>query len=257
MPQSLLESELFGHEKGAFTGASASRKGYFERANGGTIFLDEVGELSPDAQVRLLRVLQDKTVERLGGSETLMLDLRVVAATNRDLEAMVVSGGFRQDLFFRLNVFPITIPPLRKEDIPALAYYFVAKKARAMALPDLPEIYPGAVDRLMNYDWPGNVRELENVIEREIIVNQGNPIVFDQLHSPATSRSVTPAKGDALDLDEVIKDHIIGVLQMTRGQVEGQGGAAELLGVNPRTPQSRMKKLGIPFGRKAKGVYES
>ncbi len=257
IPQSLLESELFGHEKGAFTGASASRKGYFERANGGTIFLDEVGELSQDAQVRLLRVLQDKTVERVGGSETLVLDLRVVAATNRDLAAMVAGGSFRQDLFFRLNVFPVTIPPLRqrKEDIPALAYHLVTKKARAMALPDLPEIFPGAVDRLMSYDWPGNVRELENVIEREIIVNQGTPITFDQLQGSSPPHAGVPAKGGALQLEEVIKDHIIAVLKMTKGRVEGAGGAAELLGVNPRTLQSRMKKLGIPFGRKAKGIY--
>jgi transcriptional regulator with GAF, ATPase, and Fis domain len=257
IPQGLLESELFGHEKGAFTGASSSRKGYFERADGGTIFLDEVGELSNDAQVRLLRVLQDKRVERIGGGETLFLDIRVIAATNRDLRQMAAKGEFRQDLFFRLNVFPITIPPLRmrREDIPSLAYHFVAKKARDMALPDLPKIYPGAVDRLMKYDWPGNVRELENVIEREIIVNKGRPITFDYIgDAPSLEAPATPPR-TALNLDQVIVEHVTHVLKMTGGKVEGPGGAAELLGMNPRTLQSRMKKMGIPHGRKAKAIY--
>ena len=257
IPQGLLESELFGHQKGAFTGATATRKGYFERADGGTIFLDEVGELSNDAQVRLLRVLQDKRVERVGGGETLCLDIRVIAATNRDLQRMAADGRLRQDLFFRLNVFPITIPPLRRrrEDIPALAYHFVAKKARSMALPDLPRIQPGAVDRLMRYAWPGNVRELENVIEREIIVNKGRPITFEHIGGPPPQPAAPEDVPGARELDAVIKAHITAVLRTTKGKVEGPGGAAEILGVNPRTLQSRMKKLGIPFGRKARDIY--
>ncbi len=258
IPTSLLEAELFGHEKGAFTGALRTRPGYFERADGGTIFLDEIAELSPEAQVRLLRVLQDKQVERVGGDQTLSLDIRVVAATHRDLNVMAREGRFRQDLLFRLNVLPINIPPLRerKEDIPALAYHFVSKKAREMALPELPKIAQGAVDRLMDYSWPGNVRELENVIERQIIINQGAPITFADLSGPQPSPLLDPGEQEVeLALDKVIQLHIRKVLQLTGGKVEGRGGAAELLELNPRTLQSRMRKLGIPFGRKHKDLY--
>lgn len=262
IPQGLLESELFGHEKGAFTGAIQSKPGYFERADGGTIFLDEIGELSPQAQVRLLRVLQEKEVQRVGGKSTLKLNLRITAATNRDLPAMVKEGSFRDDLFFRLSVFPIHIPPLRerREDIPALAYHLAAKKAKQMALVKPPEVAPGAVDGLMDYHWPGNVRELENVIERQIILDRDGPISFDHALfpdrpvAPAGKRSVAPAQ-DELNLDAVVKAHITRVLRLTKGKVEGPGGAAELLGMNPRTLQSRMKKLNLPFGRAAKGVY--
>lgn len=258
IPASLLEAELFGHEKGAFTGALKTRPGYFERADGGTIFLDEIAELSLEAQVRLLRVLQDKQVERIGGGQTLSLDLRVVAATHRDLDAMAREGRFRQDLLFRLNVLPINIPPLRerREDIPALAYHFVSKKAREMALPELPKIAEGAVDRLMDYAWPGNVRELENVIERQIIINQGAPITFSDLSGSQLSPLLDPIEQEVeLALDKVIQRHIRKVLQLTGGKVEGRGGAAELLAMNPRTLQSRMRKLGIPFGRKHKHLY--
>ena len=258
IPASLLEAELFGHEKGAFTGALKTRPGYFERADGGTIFLDEIAELSPEAQVRLLRVLQDKQVERVGGGRTLILDIRVVAATHRDLHAMAEEGYFRKDLLFRLNVLPINIPPLRerREDIPALAYHFLAKKAREMALPDLPRIADGAVDRLMSYDWPGNVRELANVIERKIIINRGEPITFSDLAMPQPSTSIDSNVQELeLALDTVIRHHIVRVLRLTGGKVDGKGGAAELLAVNPRTLQSRMRKMGIPFGRKAKGIY--
>jgi transcriptional regulator with GAF, ATPase, and Fis domain len=258
IPASLLEAELFGHEKGAFTGALKTRPGYFERADGGTIFLDEIAELSQEAQVRLLRVLQDKQVERVGGSETLSLDIRVVAATHRNLDAMAEEDHFRKDLLFRLNVLPINIPPLRerKEDIPALAYHFLAKKAREMALPELPKIADGAVDRLMEYAWPGNVRELENVIERQIIVNQGASITFSDLSGFKPPASVDSGESEhELALDKMIRRHITRVLRLTGGKVEGKGGAAELLEVNPRTLQSRMRKMGIPFGRKHQHLY--
>jgi transcriptional regulator with GAF, ATPase, and Fis domain len=258
IPASLLEAELFGHEKGAFTGALKTRPGYFERADGGTIFLDEIAELSPEAQVRLLRVLQDKQVERVGGGQTLSLDIRVVAATHRDLQAMADEGLFRKDLLFRLNVLPINIPPLRerKEDIPPLAYHFLAKKAREMALPDLPRIADGAVDRLMSYDWPGNVRELENVIERQIIISRGALITFSDLNAAQEPAPPDPGGPVAeLALDKVIGRHIISVLKLTGGRVDGKGGAAELLEVNPRTLQSRMRKMGIPFGRKHSHLY--
>ncbi len=251
----LLESELFGHEKGAFTGASQSRPGYFERADGGTIFLDEVAELSAEAQVRLLRVLQDKEVERVGGKYPLKLSIRVLAATHKDLAAMVREGTFRQDLFFRLNVFPITIPALRDRigDIPALAHHLLTKKAREMALPDIPEVAPGAVNILMAYDWPGNVRELENIIERQIIVNRGKPITFDM---DATEFPARKKEGAELTLDSVIARHITAVLHMADGRIEGKDGAAEYLGLNPRTLRSRMEKLGIPFGRNAASLYK-
>ena len=274
IPQSLLESELFGHEKGAFTGAFRSKPGYFERADGGTIFLDEIGELSPQAQVRLLRVLQENEVQRVGGKTSLKLDLRVVAATHRDLPAMIKGGSFRDDLYFRLNVFPILIPPLRDrpEDIPALAYHLTAKKAKQMALVRPPTVAPGAVDALMDYHWPGNVRELENVIERQIILSQGRPISFDRALFPdrpadqapnepnleeqnPEERSIAPGS-DELNLEAVVKAHLARVLRLTKGKVEGPGGAAELLGLNPRTLQSRMKKLSVPFGRAAKGMYD-
>ena len=255
----LLESELFGHEKGAFTGATTSRMGYFEMAEGGTIFLDEIGELTLQAQVRFLRILQDKEVVKLGGHGVKKLDIRVVAATNRNLKAMMKEGAFRQDLYFRLNIFPIAIPPLRerKGDIPALAYHFLAKKSREMALPHVPSLCQGATAQLMDYPWPGKVRELENRVESEIIINREGPISFEGLHAPPdppTSQAEYP-QDDTLELDQMIINHIKRVMKKTRGKVEGKGGAAELLGVNPRTLQSRMRKMKIPFGRKAKGIY--
>ena len=180
IPEMLADSELFGHEKGAFTGAIAQKRGRFERAHGGTIFLDEISELPPQVQVRLLRVLQEKEIERVGGNKTIKVDVRIVSATNRDLEELIEKGLFREDLFFRLNVFPILVPPLRerKNDIPILVHHFIHKKAREMVLPNIPIPAPGEIDRLMQYDWPGNVRELENVVERAIILSNSKHLTF-------------------------------------------------------------------------------
>ncbi len=259
IPHSLMDSELFGHEKGAFTGAVARKRGRFERAQGGTIFLDEIGELPADAQVRLLRVLQDREIERVGGTEPIKLDIRVIAATHRNLETMLAQGNFREDLYFRLKVFPILLPPLRnrRDDIPGLVQHFIQKKARDMKLTVIPELSPGALERLMDYAWPGNVRELENAVERALILSRGNPVAFGDIGNrvaPETPRSENmplshPSPGE-LELDKVTARHIHRVLTMCRGRVEGYGGAAELLKINPSTLRKRMKKLGIPFGRK-------
>ena len=250
IPESLLDSELFGHEKGAFTGAIERKRGRFERADGGTIFLDEIGELTADAQVKLLRVLQEKQFERVGGSQTLSVDVRVIAATHRDLAQRVREGRFREDLWYRLNVFPIQIPPLRlrREDIPALAHYFIERKAREMNLEKMPRIASEMIDRLKAYDWPGNVRELQNVIERALILSRGSPLFFPELGASAfpqaAARSTVPSS-PSRTLNTTIADHIRQTLAETGGRVAGPGGAAELLKVNPSTLRSKMKKLGI------------
>lgn len=257
IPESLMDSELFGHEKGAFTGAVSQKRGRFERAHGGTIFLDEIGELSPNAQVRLLRVLQEKEIERVGGTETIRLDIRVIAATHRDLEVMMEEGKFRTDLYFRLQVFPIMIPPLRnrKKDIPSLAHHFILKKSLELKLGDVPPLSPGAIDCLETYSWPGNVRELENSVERALILSKGQPLSFSELETvtPESVHSEPLLSGDEiLDLDTVTAKHIRKVLELAGGKVYGKGGAGELLGVDPSTLRHRMRKLGIPFGRKTK-----
>lgn len=254
IPETLLDSELFGHEKGAFTGALTRTRGRFERAHGGSIFLDEIGELPLPAQVRLLRVLQNREIERVGGTETLPADVRVIAATHRDLSRMVAEGSFREDLWFRLNVFPIVIPPLRerKEDIPAFVSFFVERKSRELRLPDSPTLAPGAVDALLDYDWPGNIRELENVIERSLILNEGDPLCFDAVLARPTAapRATRPGQPDCRTLDQVASDHIRTVLAMTRNKIHGPGGAAEILGINPSTLRNRMNKLGIAYKRR-------
>ena len=257
IPATLLESSLFGHSKGAFTGALKDKKGYFERAEGGTIFLDEIGELSPDAQTRFLHVLQDKTFERVGGGAIRTADVRILAATHRNLEALADKGTFRRDLLFRLNVFPITIPPLRRRkiDIPPLAAHFIRKISGDMGLAELPKAAPGAVDKLLEYDWPGNVRELANVIEREIIIRKDSPLTFESIIPPGYGADEQSDSND-LNLDKAVSRQIIRALRRSKGVVEGPGGAAELLGLNPRTLQSRMRKLGIPFGRKAGQLYK-
>jgi len=251
IPDSLLDSELFGHEKGAFTGALSRKRGRFERANKGTILLDEIGEMPLEAQVRLLRVLQHREIERVGGTDRVPVDIRIIAATNKDLPTMVQEGRFREDLWFRLNVFPITIPPLRDRtcDLPALVKHLIQRKTKELKIADAPQLAPGAMDDLVAYTWPGNVRELENVLERAMILHhRGEPLTFDDLGGSAHQSVSDPGPGDDhLQLDAVVARHIRHVLGMTDGKIHGPGGAGELLGVNPNTLRAKMKRLGIPF----------
>ncbi|MCG8640097.1 MAG: sigma 54-interacting transcriptional regulator [Desulfobacterales bacterium] len=258
IPESLIDSELFGHEKGAFTGAVTRKRGRFERADKGTLFLDEIGELPLSAQVRLLRVLQNKEIERVGGSHPIPVDIRIITATHRDLPQMVRQGRFREDLWFRINVFPITIPPLRrrKSDIPALITYFSEKKSSEMNLQTPPVISPDTVEKFQAYHWPGNVRELENIVERTIIQSitgsPDNPTEFETVFPEIENhdnRSEKEVAANQMRLDDVIRSHIERVLRMTRGRVQGENGAAARLGVNPSTLRNRMKKLGISYGR--------
>lgn len=257
IPETLIDSELFGHEKGAFTGALSQKRGRFERADKGTIFLDEIGELPPQAQVRLLKVLQSREIERVGGVKTISLDIRIIAATNRDLEEMVKLGEFREDLWFRLNVFPIWIPPLRERtsDIPALLRHFIYRKVKELKLPDIPSLSPRAIDSLMAYHWPGNVRELQNVIERALILNPEGPLSFEQIihiKSKRQSSGVTQPTGEVEQLNQVISNHIQRALVKAGGKIHGPGGAAELLGVNPSTLRNRMNKLRISYKHNSK-----
>ncbi|MGV8057351.1 MAG: sigma-54 interaction domain-containing protein [Smithellaceae bacterium] len=251
IPETLIDSELFGHEKGAFTGAIEQKRGRFERANGGTIFLDEIAELPLNAQVRMLRVLQEKVIERVGGSKSLPVDIRIIVATHRNLDEMVSSGQFREDLLFRINVFPIIIPPLRdrKDDIPLLFSYFINKKVRQLKIPVLPELAPGVMKRFMEYDWPGNIRELENVIEREMILNRKGPLTFSSFplkkSTPHHLVSTSSLHMERLSLKEISIQHITRTLESTGGKIYGPDGAAVLLGINPNTLRSRMKKLKI------------
>lgn len=262
IPEALLDSELFGHEKGAFTGATKMKRGRFERAVKGTILLDEIGEMPMEAQVRLLRVIQNREIERIGGSERIPVDIRIITATNRNLVEMVETGRFRKDLWFRLNVFPIEVPPLRDRlcDIPVLVQHFMERKAVALKVGEPPNLVDGALESLMSYHWPGNVRELENVVERAMILHRGEPLRFDDLGSPFAENACTEASTEEhpgigsspTDLDTVIKQHITRVLGLAGGKVHGPGGAAELLGVNPNTLRHRMGKLGIQFGRQGR-----
>ena len=245
LPSGLAESELFGHERGAFTGAVQQKKGRFELANNGTIFLDEVGELSPDVQVKLLRVLQEQELERLGSTRPTKVNIRVIAATNRDLPTDVQHGTFRSDLFYRLNIFPIHIPPLRerKEDVPLLAGHFVIDFARRMGK-TVDRIGSLAAARLAAYAWPGNVRELANVMERAVILCEG-PIIQDE-HIGVLDRGSRGADSDAfLTLADMERQHIQRALHKTGGVLAGPQGAARLLGMRRSTVWSRMRKLGI------------
>jgi formate hydrogenlyase transcriptional activator len=250
IPDTMIDSELFGHERGAFTGALSLKRGRFERAHKGTIFLDEIGELPPQAQVRLLRVLQNKEIERIGGTKTIALDIRIISATNRDLEEMVRLNQFREDLWFRLNVFPILIPPLRERrlDIPALIQHFVNLKSKELKLPAIPTLGSGAAEQMMHYNWPGNVRELQNVIERALILNPKGPLYFDQLNIDSKiSSSASQYSKKSESLDEVMSQHILSILSKTKGRISGPQGAAKLLGINASTLRNRMKKLGIKY----------
>ncbi len=253
IPDTLIDSELFGHEKGAFTGAISQKRGCFERADQGTIFLDEVAELPLQAQVRMLRVLQNKTFSRVGGSKQIKVDIRIIAATHQDIPLMVKEGRFRSDLWFRLNVFPILIPPLRErvEDLPALVNYFMEKKAKELQIPGPPKLAPGAINRLLTYSWPGNIRELENVVERALILKRGEPLGFEeiiQMNDSHEKEELTTRKEDFLPLDLVNAIHIQRALKITKGKIHGNEGAAALLGLNPSTLRYRMRKLGIPAG---------
>src|SRR5690606_31820875 len=281
----LIDSELFGHERGSFTGAEGQRKGWFERADGGTLFLDEIGELPLPAQVRLLRILQDGTFERVGGQRPLTVDVRIIAATHRDLQAMVADGRFREDLWYRIAVFPIAVPPLRErpEDIPALATHFALRAATRFGTP--PRIpTPEDMELLVSYSWPGNVRELAAVIERAVILGDGRtldvatalgaggpraarPAPAGEAGPPAsgapaapaaTPVAVAPAGAPARaaaasqpfpSLDEAMRAHIEAALVRTRGRIEGSRGAAALLRINPHTLRARMRKLGIDWAR--------
>lgn len=245
LPLNLIESELFGRAKGAFTGADGNQAGRFEVANNGTIFLDEIGEMSIEIQAKLLRVLQDGEFERLGSSKTLKVDVRVIAATSRNLKKAVEEGIFREDLYYRLNVFPITIPPLRERvsDIDSLAKYFVRKYNKRMRK-NIETIPINTLRLMRNYSWPGNVRELEHLIERSIILNEGSCLeINEELFS--TSSSKKKPTHNAKDLASNEKQHIIHILELTRWKIEGAEGAAKVLDIHPSTLRFRMKKLNI------------
>jgi two-component system, NtrC family, response regulator HydG len=250
LPAGLAESELFGHEKGAFTGAHQRKLGRFQLADGGTIFLDEVGELPLETQAKFLRVLQQGEFERVGGSQTIKVDARVLAATNQPLEQLVSEGKFRADLFYRLNVFPISLPPLRerREDIVLLTNYF-AQKFRARLKKNISSIDSASLERLQGYAWPGNVRELEHLVERSVLLAEGG-ILFIDLHPGLKKKApmngaAAPATTKLRTLEEMERDHIAGVLRHTQGAIAGKGGAAEILNLPPSTLRDRIKKLGL------------
>jgi transcriptional regulator with GAF, ATPase, and Fis domain len=287
IPETLIDSELFGHEKGAFTGATRSRPGRFELADGGTLFLDEIGDMPLNVQVRLLRVLQDGILERVGSSRVVFVDVRIIAATHRNLKDMMQEGRFREDLYYRLNVFPIRMPPLRErlQDIPVLVHHFIAKHARLLHLSNTPRLSLDSLPRLLNYSWPGNVRELENLVARALVLDPRGPLPL-HLHLPPDAilaapmkipmgqlRQIIPykekrdpdpdgpvpqppmhewmrkARASMPSLDYAMADHINCALQLCNGKIYGPGGAGELLQINPNTLRKRMDKLGIPYGR--------
>jgi transcriptional regulator with GAF, ATPase, and Fis domain len=280
IPPELIDSQLFGHERGSFTGASDQRKGWFERADGGTLFLDEIGELPLAAQVRLLRVLQDHQIERVGGQSHIHVDVRIVAATHRDLATMVHKRAFREDLWYRINIFPILLPGLREriEDIPALARHFAKRAASRFGLHYV-EPSHAEIKQLMGYRWPGNIRELQAVIDRavilgggtrlEVAMSLGNAFIDPRVHLPSSDEptfyevipeSPTPSRqasavflpddeGPIDSLDSAIVRHIERALAETNGQIEGVRGAAHLLGINPHTLRAKMRKLSIEWNR--------
>jgi formate hydrogenlyase transcriptional activator len=246
LPEALVESELFGHEKGAFTGAVARKPGKFEIANRGTIFLDEIGDLPKEAQAKLLRVLQDREVQRVGSTHAIEVDVRVVAATNQDLELAIGTRAFRPDLYYRLSVFPIRMPPLRerREDIPALVDYFAAHFATKLRK-RIERVSPDALQRLQAYDWPGNIRELQNVIERAAILTSGTVIEADVVTIRADSHPPAAAPSEVAPLADAERRAIVAALEAARWRVSGRGGAAALLALKPTTLHAKMKKLGI------------
>jgi transcriptional regulator with GAF, ATPase, and Fis domain len=245
LPATLVESELFGRERGAFTGSDARQIGRFELADGGTIFLDEIGEMPLELQSKLLRVIQDGEFERLGSPRTIKTDVRIIAATNRNLAEEIKNGRFREDLFYRLNVFPITLPPLRqrKEDIPLLVNHFVTKFNNKIGK-RIETVLKDTLNALQGYHWPGNVRELESVIERAVIISQGSALqVLDRFDTFLQTEE--PAGQDVKALVKMEQDLISQALQKTGWRIEGKKGAAVLLGLNPSTLRFRMRKYGI------------
>jgi transcriptional regulator with GAF, ATPase, and Fis domain len=245
LPTALVESELFGRERGAFTGSDSRQIGRFELADGGTIFLDEIGEMPLDLQCKLLRVIQDGEFERLGSPRTIKTDVRIIAATNRNLAEEIKNGKFREDLYYRLNVFPITLPPLRqrKDDIPLLVNHFVAKFNKKIGK-KIETVSKDTLNALQEYHWPGNVRELESVIERAVIISQGSALqVLDRFDT--FLRIEEPVEQEIKALAQLEHDHVLQVLQKTGWRIEGKNGAAILLGLNPSTLRARMRKYGI------------
>jgi transcriptional regulator with GAF, ATPase, and Fis domain len=249
LPANLIESELFGHEKGSFTGATEKRIGKFQQANGGTIFLDEIGEMPLDLQVKLLRVLQEKEIEPVGGKSSVKIDVRVIAATNRNLEKEVGEGRFRLDLYYRLNVFPIMLPSLREriEDVPELARHFINIYNRKSGK-KIVGVSDRALKSLMDYTWPGNIRELENLVERSVLLAKGT--VIEDISLPAQAKNISQYTEDfrIKSIHENERDYIVSVLKKCHGKIWGTGGAAEVLKVPPSTLKSKMKKLGIQKG---------
>jgi formate hydrogenlyase transcriptional activator len=248
LPGGLVESELFGHERGAFTGASSQRPGRFELANGGTLFLDEIGEMPLEAQAKLLRVLQDGMVDRIGSTASVPVDVRIVAATNAHLQDAIKKGTFRSDLFYRLHVFPVSIPPLRerREDIPPLADHFLAQAAAKLKRRHL-KLGRQSLERLLEYSWPGNVRELQSLIDRAVILSTGDTVEIDKAYFPKTSLPLEPPASEAMPttLHQLEHEHIIAILNRTGWRIYGPQGAAAQLGLNPETLRSKIRKLGL------------
>jgi transcriptional regulator with GAF, ATPase, and Fis domain len=251
LPANLIESELFGHERGSFTGAFERRIGKFELAHHGTLFLDEIGELPLELQVKLLRVLQEKEIERIGGKVSTRVDVRIVAATNRDLEKEVEEGRFRADLYYRLNIFPIYLPSLRSrvDDIPLLVTHFVQKLAKKTGI-KIVTVSRNALQQLMNYSWPGNIRELEHVIERSMLLADDEVIREVYLPAKKDNGKANISIGDFAikTIEENEKEHILNTLKYCKGRISGNYGAAEYLGVPPSTLSSKLKRLGIGRG---------
>jgi len=241
LPANLIESELFGHEKGSFTGATDKRIGRFEQADGGTIFLDEIGEMPVELQVKLLRVLQEKEIERIGGQSSIKINVRIIAATNRNLEKEVAEGRFRLDLYYRLNVFPLLLPPLRdrKEDIPALVQHFIRQYNQKTGK-KITGLSAQALSSLLGYHWPGNIRELEHLIERSVLLTKGS-LIEDIVLLNTGQTAVPPEEQRIKTIDENERDHIIAVLKKCNGRIWGAGGAAEVLSVPPTTLNSKKK----------------
>jgi len=247
LPPNLIESELFGHERGSFTGATEKRIGKFEQAHQSTLFLDEIGEMPPELQVKLLRALQEKEIERIGGHSSIKVDTRIIAATNRDLEKEVDEGRFRADLYYRLNIFPISLPSLRdrRDDIPLLTTHFIEKLSKRTGK-TITSISSYALQQITSYDWPGNIRELEHTIERSILLSDGQTL--NHIYLPARRLPIPARQADEFvpkTISENERDHILNMLRYCNGKVSGSKGAAQFLGIPPSTLSSKLKKMGI------------